>query len=253
VQEKYPEIRTVYLFGDFPIFDDPTIAGSDEGTNLQDEQGQNTPWLASVFWPYRTTQLRSPFRAQTSGGFEAMALTPDGKHLLPMLERSLDKEDEKTLRIHEFDIDARKFTGVRYQYKLDQGTRGADFILTDETHGLVSERDETQGDLHGHKLLYEIKLAFAGAAVEKKLAADLLQINDGDRLAGPGSPGDIGFGPMFAFPHQCIEAIVRLDDRRIGVTNDNNYPSGLARHLGTKQADDNEFIIIDIGHKLNSW
>jgi len=58
---------------------------------------------------------------------------------------------------------------------------------------------------------------------------------------------------MFAFPYQCIEAIVRLDDRRIGVMDDNNYPFGLGRHLGTKQADDTEFIIIDIGHNLNGW
>lgn len=41
--------------------------------------------------------------------------------------------------------------------------------------------------------------------------------------------------------------------RRIGVMNDNNHPSGLGRHLGTKQADDNEFILIDIGRDLGVW
>ena len=34
VQEQYPEIRIVYLFGDFPIYANNTIPGSDDGTNL---------------------------------------------------------------------------------------------------------------------------------------------------------------------------------------------------------------------------
>ncbi|MDQ3960752.1 MAG: esterase-like activity of phytase family protein, partial [Pseudomonadota bacterium] len=58
VQKKYPAIRTVYLFGDFPIYpNDPTNPNSDNGTNLQDENGTNTPWLAGLFWPYRVTQI----------------------------------------------------------------------------------------------------------------------------------------------------------------------------------------------------
>ena len=75
VQEKYPAIRTVYLFGDSPLYADPLIPGSGDGTNLQDEHGANTPWLAGMFWPYRSTKLDNPFRAQRSGGFEGMALT----------------------------------------------------------------------------------------------------------------------------------------------------------------------------------
>jgi len=77
VQEKYPQIRTVYLFTDGPIFRDPTIAGSGDGTNLQDENGKSSPWLAGMYWPYRSTTLSNPFRAQRSGGFEGMALTTD--------------------------------------------------------------------------------------------------------------------------------------------------------------------------------
>ena len=89
VQQKFPQIRTVYLFGDFPVFADPNISGSDDGTNLQDEDGENTPWLAGMFWPYRSTALSNPFRAQRSGGFEGMALTKDRKKLLLLLEQPL--------------------------------------------------------------------------------------------------------------------------------------------------------------------
>jgi len=38
----------VYLFGDFPVYADPNIPGSGNGTNLQDEDRENTPWLADV-------------------------------------------------------------------------------------------------------------------------------------------------------------------------------------------------------------
>ncbi|MFC4161621.1 glycerophosphodiester phosphodiesterase family protein [Chitinimonas lacunae] len=53
VQEKYPAIRTVYLFGDFPIY---AGAESDDGTNLQDEHGRPSPWLVGLPWPYRRTE-----------------------------------------------------------------------------------------------------------------------------------------------------------------------------------------------------
>jgi glycerophosphoryl diester phosphodiesterase len=253
VQEKHPEIRTVYLFGDFPIFNDPATLGSDDGTNLQDEKGMNTPWLAGLLWPYRKTQLTAPFRAQASGGFEAMAMTPDGTKLLAVIERPLTGDDQKTLRIYEFDMASKQFTGESYQYKLDQGISVTDFIMTDATHGLAIERDDTEGDLKGHKVIFEIKLGKPGAPVEKQLAVDLLKISDPAKLAGAGAAGDVGLGTTFAFPFLTIEAVVHLGDREIGVMNDNNYPFGLGRHQGTKQADDNEFIRIDLGRPLNAW
>jgi glycerophosphoryl diester phosphodiesterase len=99
VQEEFPAIRTVYLFGDFPKFADPTIAGSDDGTNMQPQGGPNTPWMAGLRWPYRQTALSNPFRAQRSGGFEGMALTSDGSRLLPLLEKPLAGDPLGTLRI----------------------------------------------------------------------------------------------------------------------------------------------------------
>ncbi|XYH95796.1 hypothetical protein ACMHYB_49720 [Sorangium sp. So ce1128] len=41
-----------------------------------------------------------------------------------------------------------------------------------------------------------------------------------------------------------------LGDRRIGVLNDNNFPFGQGRHLGTKLPDDSEFIVVDVGRSL---
>ena len=251
VQQRFPKIRTVYLFGDFPIFDDRSIAGSDDGTNLQDENGKVTPWLAGMFWPYRVTTLSHPFRSQTSGGFEGMGLSPDRKKLFTLLERPLTGDDSKTLLIHEFDIASRRYTGKQYKYKLDQrGTNIGDFILFTAKKGLVIERDTTQGNLNGFKAIYQIEFPSSGTDVVKTLAVDLMKILDPDRISLPGRQGDIGIGETFAFPFVTIEDVFVLDRNHIGVLNDNNFPFSLGRHLGSGMPDDNEFIIIKLAKPL---
>jgi len=256
VQEEFPKIRTVYLFGDFPIFpcSDPNNCASDDGTNLQDENGANTPWLAGLYWPYRATKRTHPFRAQRSGGFEGMALSHDGTKLLPLLERPLTGGEANTLLIHEFDLATKTYTdGVRYKYPLaPRGTNIGDFILFDETHGLVIERDGTQGDLSGFKAIFEIKLNEAGAAVSKSQIVDLLNLSDPHEISLPGKPGDVGLGSTFAFPFVTIEDVVVLGPSRIGVLNDNNFPFSVGRHVGSGAPDDNEFIIIDLDEPLGS-
>jgi glycerophosphoryl diester phosphodiesterase len=118
VQEQFPQIRTVYLFGDLPKFDDPTIPGSDDGTNLQPQgESGNTPWLAGLFWPYRVTALDHLFRLDRSGGFEGMALTVDGRTLLPLLEKRLDNVGT-TLLIHEFEWRRSGFEARSYSDRL---------------------------------------------------------------------------------------------------------------------------------------
>ena len=251
VQEQYPEIRTVYLFGDFPLFTDPSVAGSDDGTNLQDEAGENTPWLAGLAWPYRITQESAPFGVQRSGGFEGMALSADGKKLLPLIEKPLAGAAGKALVLHEFDLAEKRYTGVRYEYTLDErGVSVPDFIMIDETHGLTIERDDSEGDLGGFKAIFQVELPPGGGAVAKQPLVDLLKIADPLKLAPAGAEGDVGLGEDFALPFQTIESVILLDARRIGVLNDNNYPFSVGRHVGTGMPDDDEMIVIDVGRDL---
>lgn len=250
VQEKFPRIRTVYLFGDFPIYNSPD---SDDGTNMQDENGANTPWMAGLRWPYRSTVLTQPFRARASGGFEGMALTADGRTLLPLLEKPLAGTPADTLVIHEFDLAGKRYTGRHYQYPLDQrATAIGDFVMVDGKHGLVIERDGSQGDINGFKTLYEVTLRGDGQPVSKEVAVDLLNIHDPQRISEPGQPGDIGIGRRFAFPFVTIEDVVVLDRKHIGVLNDNNYPFSVGRHMGSGQPDDNEFIVIELDEPLKA-
>ncbi len=248
IQQRYPAIRTVYLFGDFPIFNG---ADSDDGTNLQDEAGRNTPWMAGLYWPYRETRLATPFRAQSSGGYEGMAIAPDGRTLYPMLEKPLSGAKERDLLIPQFDTTSKQYTGKYYRYPLD--TRGeaiGDFILTGASEGIVIERDNTQGDLKGYKMLNRITLpANNGERVAKAPFIDLMNIANPFGLA-PSRQGDVGIGERFAFPFVTIEDVVMLDGHRVVVLNDNNYPFSVGRHVGSKQPDDNEFIVITLPEKL---
>jgi glycerophosphoryl diester phosphodiesterase len=253
VHEKFGDIRTVCLFGDFAIYDDRSIPGSDDGTNLQPEGDESTPWLAGLFWPYRITTLTHPFRAQRSGGFEGMAMTPDRRKLLPLLEKPLVEGEAGTLLIHEFDIAARAYTGRTYKYALDpRGTAIGDFTMFGLRHGLVIERDESQGRLDGFKAIFEIKLQGNGEIVEKQLAVDLLRIADPRRISEPAEPGDVGIGEHFAFPFVTIEGLYIVDRRTIGVLNDNNFPFSVGRHVGSGEPDDSELILIRLDKPLSA-
>ncbi|WP_424192962.1 esterase-like activity of phytase family protein [Ampullimonas aquatilis] len=261
VQTKASAIRTVYLFGDAPIYDDPRQ--TDDGTNLQDEHGANTPWLAGLPWPYRSTKIGQPFRAQRSGGFEGMAINPDGSRLYPMLELALTGDDPKTLLIHEFEISTRRYTGRQFKYRLDErGSNIGDFILFNEHEGLVLERDNSQGDLHGFKKVFLIKLGKAGEYVQKTELVDLLRIADPQSAGSQGQTGDVGLSntidnpasstiggtthKIFAMPFVTIESMVVLDEQTIAIANDNNFPSSIGRHINSQQADDTEMILIHL-------
>lgn len=251
VHKTYPQIRTVFLFGDFPIYDDPALSGSDDGTNLQDENGRNTPWLGGLYWPYRVTKDSVPFRVEKSGGFEGMAMSPNGKSLYPLLERPLAGEDAKTLLIHEFDLTHSAYTGTRFKYRLDERASNiGDFILYNGKEGMVIERDNSQGDLNGFKKIFKIGFSGNGQYVEKSELVDLLRIKDPHGISEPVQTGEVGTGYNFAFPFVTIEDVVVLDRNTIGVINDNNYPFSVGRHTGTKQPDDTEFITIRLDHPL---
>jgi glycerophosphoryl diester phosphodiesterase len=241
-----PAIRTVALFGDFPVYADPTIEGSDDGTNLQ-PQGANTPWLAGLPWPYRQTRLDHPVKVARSGGLEGMAISPDGTTLYPLLEQPLAGDPAGLLRMFAYDLETRTWRD-RARYQLDAPAIAiGDFLLTDDEHGLVIERDNTQGSLTAVKKVYDIGLPDDVRPVAKRLAVDLLAIVDPSAISLPAADGDVGLGTAFAFPFQTIESVVALDGGRLLIANDNNFPFSVGRHVGSGRPDDNELIVLQPG------
>ncbi|GGL56392.1 esterase-like activity of phytase family protein [Planomonospora parontospora] len=176
-----------------------------------------------------------------SKGFEGMARSVDGRTLYPLLEGTVAGDPAGTLRINEFDLRRRAYTGKRWTYTLDGADHAiGDMIAVDRHRFLVIERDNLQGDAAKTKKIYLIDLRKHGLG--KTLVADLLDLANPRRLGG--------FGETFRFPFQTIEDVVILDDRTLGVLDDNNFPFSSGRTPG--RPDDNEFITVRLARSLNA-
>ncbi len=268
VQRQFPAIQTVYLFGDTP--DVPGTEGAD-GTDLEPltPGGSDSPWLAGLSWPYRRTVVTTPAVARQSGGFEGLALSPDGTTLYAALEQATT-DRPGVAQIAQFDLAAQAFTGRRWYYPYSAlpgsvpGGPGAGFSLDDlqlvptrdgHLDGVAVERDGTGGALavsSGLKRVYEI--AFDGAApgttVAKRLVADLERVADPLHVAG-GLPGDVGMGAgTFAETANTIEGLTVLAPNRLLVTTDNNLPFDGYRRPG--RPDGTDVLVLDLPQPLGA-
>lgn len=246
VQDDAPAVRTVFLLGDFPV----DLPGGD-GSNLQDEHGAASPWLAGLRWPYRVNTASQPFAVLTSGGFEGMALRTHPPALLPMLEQPLVGAAAGELVIHEFDLTQKTYTDRRWIYPLDpRATAIGEFQLDGAGRGLVIERDRSEAELGGYKAIHRVVLGPPGPVRDKQRIVDLLAIADPHHLA-PAAAGDIGVGnERFALPFVTIESLCALPGERLLVLNDNNYPFGLGRHPGSGAPDDSELVLLQLPEAL---
>ena len=212
------------------------------------------------------------FNLKRSGGYEGLAMSKDGTKLYGMLEGPLYLEDgsvEKAdgltaLRIIELDSASKAWTGKTWLYPLSEGGEAiGDFNMIDETTALVIERDNGAGvadkacadpkapaaDCFAvpakHKRIYKIEMTEenAGKAVRKIGYIDLMKIEDPDNKKRQG--GGEGFYDM---PFVTIENVDVIDPTHIIVGNDNNLPFSAGRALD--KADDNEFVLLEVGEFL---
>ena len=202
---------------------------------------------------------------QRSGGFEGMALSPDGKTLYPLLEKTfydeakgaMEQVDGKpAIRMLQFDVATGAFADKIRYYPLEDATDSiGDFNLIDDHRALIIERDQNQGDARDGwpkkpaklKRVYmvDINQLDANNVVKKLGYIDLLDIKDPKALAPRGSKDGV-----FTFPFDTIENVDRVDDTHIVVANDNNYPFDVSREEGKQ--DDEEFILLDVADFLKA-
>jgi hypothetical protein len=220
-----------------------------------------------------------PFRARRSGGYEGMALTPDGQTLWGLLEQPLfapgsDQPEGQFLRMIEYSVARNEWTGRSLRYRLEAGaTAIGDFNFIDATRALVIERDNGEGDpglacAQGvaptaaapcfplparFKRVYVIDLAQADAEgfVRKIAHIDLMAIRDPEgvaRIRGA-LPADAP-RDRFTFPFFTIEDVAMVDADHIIVGNDNNLPFSAGRNFF--QADNNELILLRVPELLRA-
>ncbi len=220
-----------------------------------------------------------PHRVRRSGGYEGMALTPDGRTIWAMMEQPLfapgtNNPEGPFLRVLEFDVARMAWTGRNLRYRLEPGaTAIGDFNMIDERRALVIERDNGEGDpgracaqgvesTHAApcfamparlKRIYLVDMAAVDAEgfIRKIGHIDLMAIQDPERLAR--QRGDRAAGATdttFNFPFFTIENVAMVDADHIIVGNDNNLPFSAGRHLS--RADDNELILLRVPELLRA-
>ncbi|MFI6480536.1 esterase-like activity of phytase family protein [Nonomuraea sp. NPDC050663] len=173
-----------------------------------------------------------------SKGFEGLARSVDQRRLYPLLEGTVTGDEPGTLRMYEYDLRKRRYSAQHWTYKLDDPSHAiGDAIAVDRDRFLIIERDNLQGDAAKVKKIYLAERR--GTELVKTLVADLLDLHD---PRDPSTP--------FRFPFQTIEDVIILDDRTLGVLDDNNFPFSSGRTAG--RPDPNEFIKVRLPQRLHA-
>jgi glycerophosphoryl diester phosphodiesterase len=185
---------------------------------------------------------------RASKGFEALAASPNGRILYPILEGHLPgAASQREILVLEFDTRAGAYTGRRWTYEADlDGNLVGDAFALAPHRLLILERDDLWGPESITKKVYAVDLRRTDerGIVEKELVVDLLAIPNPAGIGLEADPGAYGVGEAFSFPMQSVETVVLQADGRLLIANDNNYPGNDARYEGVP--DDTEMILLDL-------
>lgn len=241
---------------------------------LVDGKPVTSPDNANLSVPANPAAKMPAFNLKRSGGYEGLAQSKDGSKLYALLEgplyledASVEKSEDKTaLRIIELDTASKAWTGRSWLYPLSEGGVAiGDFNMVDDTTALIIERDGGSGTTDKtcadpkkpeptcfdrpslHKRIYKIEMTDAnvGKAVRKIGYIDLMNIADPDQKATQGATNGI-----YTMPFVTIENVDVVDATHIVVGNDNNLPFSAGRAVD--KADDNEFVLLEVGEFLQA-
>jgi hypothetical protein len=210
------------------------------------------PLVQAVSNPQRTLAANLP----DSGGFEGMALNKSGTRLYPLLEKAITGDPVRTrLLINEFSLAQHKYTGRTWAYPIDAPSNSiGDMTALTDREFVIIERDQGQGNASDPrqtnparlKKIYRIDLdeVDSSGTLVKEEVADLMNIYDPRDVVGDGRTNNV-----LTFPFVTIEDVLVLDNNRLLVINDNNYPGSNGREFGVP--DNNEFIVLNVAPLLN--
>jgi hypothetical protein len=187
-----------------------------------------------------------PANLNSSGGFEGMAISPDGRTLYPTLEAPVAGDNPLTRRMYQFDIRSRRYTTKRWTYPIGDATWSVSDLTWFDGHRLIAlERDGTQAVTTGHKqgFVIDLRKTDATGALVKSEVVDLENLRDPALISLPARPGDVGLGDPFAMPYVTIEAVLPLGDDKLAIVNDTNFGS-TGRNPGLP--DYSDFIVVKV-------
>ncbi|MBL3565815.1 esterase-like activity of phytase family protein, partial [Rhodovulum sulfidophilum] len=181
----------------------------------------------------------------------------------------IGKTEGDFLRVMAFDTASKEWTGEMFRFALDEGaTAIGDFNFIDDTHALVIERDNGEGDpslkcdgeaapdcfpepaMHKWIVLIDTSDVDAEGYVRRIGHIDLMDIADPDGVARLQTDAARDLSGRFTFPFFTIEDVMRVDDTHILVANDNNLPFSSGRKLDA--AADNEVILLEVPELLSA-
>jgi hypothetical protein len=186
----------------------------------------------------------NPPSVNNSRGLEAMAMTPDGRHLVLVLEGALPGDDASTRRIYRYGIARRSFTRLGDYRAEAPGHFIADAQSVDGRRLLVIERDGGLGLAAAFRAVYLVDPGIEGATASKTDVVDLAAIPDPDLVSLPPiHDGDVGLGDPFRITCESIEALHVISHARLLLGCDNNFPN---TGRNPALADDNELVLVDV-------
>ena len=220
-------------FGPFIVHTDATGKVLDAPVPTPGVMSPDNPFLLG-----RTPNLAG------SNGFEAMALSKDGRTLYPILEGALTGADPLDRVVFEFDVRERRFTGRKWTYRMSiGGTLVSDATALGDDKLIVLERDNNQGPAAAWKRAFTIPVPGRHAVLEKRQVLDLLNVRDPHLISLPARPGDFGLGDPFKFPYVTVEAVLPIGRDELAIVNDTNFGS-TGRNAGLP--DYSDFIVVEV-------
>jgi glycerophosphoryl diester phosphodiesterase len=207
--------------------------------------------------PYEVPGIRSPDNPSLadptmatqprSRGFEAMAISRNGRFLYAALEGATVADPDQSRRnLYQFSVRHREFTGRRFHYRTEApGNLVADMAALGRHRLVLIERDAGSGLNALFRRVYRVDLRRSyGDNVGKTQLVDLAAIPDPDLVSLPPlHAGDVGLGDPFRVTCESVEAVHLVGGHRLLVGCDNNLPNS---GRNPARPDDNELILVRV-------
>jgi glycerophosphoryl diester phosphodiesterase len=275
------EVRDFISFRDpdhkigFPIVNESThereLTGFDVDPESLQRDHQGDLWMGDEFGPWilhfdatgrlldapHGIDVKSPNNPSLGGqpatqpnsrGFEAMAISPNGRYLYAALEGPKVADPDQSRRwIYEFSVRRKAFTGRTWPYRAENAAYMiSDMAMLDSHRIVVMERDGGRGLAAAFRSVYvlDLRRSDGNGFIDKTAVLDMTAIPDPDLVSLPAiHDGDVGLGDPFRVTCESVEAIYPLGRAHVIIGCDNNIPNP-GRNPGI--ADDNEFILVKV-------